>query len=420
MLTSETSPVVAACTRYRVFARCRLFGGKITRKDMLVGTTIEDALAEVGIREVMGIGFRVYLNDRPVKPSRFATTFPQPDDHVTVNVVPIGGGGGGGRKQGGGRLLAALAVLALTLMTGGGALPLLGAFTFLGFAAAKFKIVPPSPPKLDEVSGTGGSGSPSYYISGSRNEARQYKVVGRNLGRNLVIPAYGAQPYSELVGNDQYMRFLFVVSIGPQSIEKLRINETPLEEFEGVESEFNPGFGTDKPHKLFPKTANVQDFSLLLKEKNGAVIRTSGSDADEINLEFEFRRGLIELRADGGSKERGVHVRVEWRKRGSSDEWKTAFDRKITAETREVYRHSITWTPKDRDQYDIRMARLTDDAPTEVRAGKSTILDEVTLTKIQTFTHESPVIMPNLCTLALRIKATDQLNGDLGTFNAIC
>ena len=421
MPTADLIPSTQAVSEtFCVLARCRAFSSAVTRRDLAVGISIEQALCVIGVRRVNGLGFAVYLNDRAVRPERYEQTYPKRGDRVTINVVPMGGGGGGGGdKQGGGRLLAALAILALTIALSGGALALIAAYAFVGYAASKFKIVPPPPPKLDSMSGTSGEGGPSYYISGSKNSARQYGVVGRNLGRNLVVPSYGAQPYSELVGDDQYIRFLFVVSEGAQSLEHIKINETKISNYKGVEMEINPGLSGDKTHKLFPKTANVQDMGIVLKEKNGSVTRTSGSDADEINLELTFSRGLIELTPEGNSKKRKVELVIEWRPTGSSGDWKRVPNTVFEAKTREVLRKSVSWTPRDRDQYDIRLRRVTADASTEVRTGKPTLLDEVTLTKIQTFTNEPPVVMDSLCSIALRIKATDQLNGDLGTFNCV-
>ena len=46
------------------------------------------------------------------------------------------------------------------------------------------------------------------------------------------VPPLGALPYTETVGDTQYLRMLFVWGYGPLEISDLRIGETPLSEFE--------------------------------------------------------------------------------------------------------------------------------------------------------------------------------------------
>jgi hypothetical protein len=41
-------------------------------------------------------------------------------------------------------------------------------------------------------------------------------------------PFYAAKPYTEIVGDDQYLRLLFCLGYGPLAIEDMQIGETPL------------------------------------------------------------------------------------------------------------------------------------------------------------------------------------------------
>lgn len=66
-----------------------------------------------------------------------------------------------------------------------------------------------------------------------------------------------------------------------------------------------------------------------------------------------------------------------------------------------------------RGQYDVRLRRLTADSASD------DILDETMLTALRTHRNENPVLMSGLAMTALRIRATDQLNGVIDRFNGV-
>jgi hypothetical protein len=67
----------------------------------------------------------------------------------------------------------------------------------------------------------------------------------------------------------------------------------------------------------------------------------------------------------------------------------------------------------DRDQYDVRVRRTTVDTTNDQ------ILDEVYWTALRSITNEDPVALDNVAEIALRIKATDQLQGVVDQFNIL-
>ena len=69
-------------------------------------------------------------------------------------------------------------------------------------------------------------------------------------GTHYVVPDLGAAPYTEIVGNDQYLRQLFVVGQAGLTLESLKIGETDIDSFNEVEYEVLPA-GT--PSTLYPR-----------------------------------------------------------------------------------------------------------------------------------------------------------------------
>jgi hypothetical protein len=85
----------------------------------------------------------------------------------------------------------------------------------------------------------------------------------------------------------------------------------------------------------------------------------------------------------------------------------------ITASQTEALRRSVMIQFPARGTYDIRIRRLTGDDPSDQS------FDEVYLTAIRSITYESPVALQGINGIAVRIKATDQLNGALDQLNEV-
>ncbi|HLO39703.1 MAG TPA: host specificity factor TipJ family phage tail protein [Phycisphaerales bacterium] len=73
-------------------------------------------------------------------------------------------------------------------------------------------------------------------------------------------------------------------------------------------------------------------------------------------------------------------------------------------------RKSVSWAV-ERGQYEIRIRRTTADSTSDQ------VFDEVYLSALKTIRAEDPIRQANVAKIALRIKASDQLNGQLDTFN---
>ena len=232
------------------------------------GLTIDGILEAVQPDPVLRAHAHVFIDDWYIPPSKWHQVRPKAGRIVTVRVVPgdpFGGGGGGKNPL---RMILTIAVFAAAFAAPGllgpflieaglGAGLLFGTGIFLaetvlpaviGIAGALLisAIAPPARPKISDLSaglrGASGRDSPTLFIEGARNAPRPFGVVARVLGRHRMVPPMGALPFTEIVGDDQFLRFLVVWGHGPLIITVLKIGETPIGEFDEVEIETVNGF----------------------------------------------------------------------------------------------------------------------------------------------------------------------------------
>lgn len=291
------------------------------------GGNVAEILVAAGITASPGL--RVWLGDTEIPPEAFKRVRPRPGVVLTVSVIPEG-------KEGGAlRILMSIAVIAAAiyapylapagwgLVSGAGAAAVVTAKGALVSAAvgiagmlAVSALVPPPRPRLSE-----GSSTQSPSISGGRNEYRPWEPFSVVMGQHRISPMYGAVPFTEIAGDDQYLRMLFVVGYGPLALTALRIGDTPIEEFQGVELEIREGYETDEPITLYPGTVREQQLGVLLQEVDGWTTRTLEIDADEISVDVTWPQGLARITNSGGKQPRTCSVEVEYSPTGTG-QWR--------------------------------------------------------------------------------------------------
>lgn len=365
-------------------------------------------------------------------------TYPKAGALVEIRVLPAGGGGGGGKDPL--RTILSLAVLVASV-----AIPGLQAFAGLnafqqGLFQTGIAVVgnlavnalvpveqPDGPGKEEEI----------FAIEGLRNRARPFETVPQILGRRRIAPDYGTRPFTEIVGQDQYLRVVFVWGIGPLHIDEssLRIGETPITDFEGVEIEHRAGYDTDDPITLYPGTVFQDDLQIKLGAieegldvSTGAQVRAAIAEADELGIDITFPSGLIGVGRNSGDRfGQEVKVKVQYRKVGDTawltpsfnaktfpDSWVSGDIVTITGKRQGVVRHGMTWAVPTRGDYEVRLEYLTSDP------GQGNNTRDTFWTALRAITDEDP-ITPRVpvAKTAVRIKATDQLNGTLDEFNGV-
>lgn len=267
-------------------------------------------------------------------------------------------------------------------------------------------------PRVPTAGGLGGRGeSPTYAISSARNRIAPFDTVPVVLGKHRMVPPYGAAPYTEVVGSDQYLRFIFVWGYGPVDVSNIRIGNTPLEDYTDVETEHD-FTGTASTLGLYPADAAQEDLSIRLTD--AFVSRTSAIRTTEIGVTLTFPSGLFKSGTSGRSSF-SVQVIGEYRLVGAGS-WTPWFDEVITDKTSQVKRVSYRETGLASGQYEIQIKR----ALPEEHLDKAGTYDQVNWSDLRSFnTDAQPINLTGIAKTAFRIKATDQLNGVIDQLNAL-
>lgn len=257
--------------------------------------------------------------------------------------------------------------------------------------------------------------SQTQFVEGASNAINRYGVVPINLGTNRMFPNQAALPYTESAGSNQYCRQLFTYGYGKLQISERKLGDTLLSEFEDVELNDRLDGDLDEGVKLYSNDIYEENLSVNLTKELGSVVRVTQSDIDEciFDLTFNGLAFVVDAGKYAGLKlNTTVSFKVEYALNDTED-WINVGDLTITDNTTRTFRYSKRIVFDTRGTYKIRITRLTDDT------DASNILNKSYLTAIRSIKYSNPVNFKNISGTAMRIKATDQLNGTVDSYNVI-
>lgn len=354
---------------------------------------------------------------------------PPVDSHVLIS-VPLHGGGGGGKNPL--RTILTIAVVVVATYFGGpvggaiaGQLGITSAagvaavtsFATMAMATAGTLLVNAIAPI--KYSGPGLAArqtyedSPTYSIGANTNMENPWGVIPAILGTHKVFPPLGAKSYTELVGSDEYLRMLFVWGYGPMKISDIKLGDTLLSSYSDVEIETKEGWSTDTPLTLFPSAVQQDYIGVILASAGGQIKRTAKTNVDELSVDISFPRGLVEYNNAGNRVARSVTVLVQYREVGTST-WIDIESKTFSDLTTSAIRYGWRWKVNNTKQYEIGITRISPDTSAD------TIIDEVYWTYLRSIETAYPITFPHpLAVTALRIKATDQLSGNIDNLNGV-
>lgn len=411
----------------RVIGRRHLLSGERTVREVAAGLSIVEILREVGA-DKHSAGVAVQLDGHPIETANFHRV--RVKAGVTMTFFPRHAGGGNIWKT---VLSAIVAITALIVAPW--AAPLIattfgistGIATALiagGILAAGSLLTNALFPVSQQSLAQAPTSVPLNSIQGAQNQSNPFGAVPVTLGRSLQSPYYATKPYTEIVGDDQYLRMVFCLGYGPLQIESLQIGNTPLSQFSDVETQIKQGFATDTPVSLYPESVDEVALQVLLDDPgdfsnvdNGPNriwnSQQTADDTDRIGLDFTATEGMYQVNQSTGNYDPwGVPIAVRYRLVGATD-WTDLgtpvdFSRSVSP-----VRYGIVITPPARGQYEVQCAKSRGN-------GGATVKDTVYWTAIRSFKNGAPISFPKpLALVALRIRATDQLSGTVNTFNCI-
>ncbi len=420
------------------------------------GSTIAELLDQLHLGQRYGETVLVTVDGAPVTQGRWAHVLPAEGSIVALRVIPQGGQKGKGILSiviGIGLLVAAFAVGFGPLVFGSAALLPSGiAATTLGLVlggalsiyAGVQSVLAPAP--RQPFSGDIPQSNQSPALSGHlRNGFRPYAPVPEIFGRVLAVPSYAAKPYTEIIGSETFARLLFSFGIGPLTLTDLKIGDTLIDNFQGVETVIHPGWDDDPALSLFIDDVDAGDSFAVEFEPEGDgvwVEKTSTLDAHEGTVEISFPGGLLVFSDGGNLREVTIAFEVQFRVSGSADPW-TDIDPTIggtvplppgiavdtaqdpdaftmTAAEQGFIARGLRWVYTTAGlQYDVRMRRTgtTYGTSDPVEESKAQDMSWTALKTIRPLNGKPNV--PNLCLVEMRILMTGQLGSLVDEFNAI-
>ena len=364
----------------------------------------------------------VTLNNEIVSPSEWSTLQVKENDVVGLNFVPQGGKGGKMVLQ----IMVMVAAVAATIYTGGAAAAAFANGSYVAgglWAAGTVAISMAASMAIGALTAVPKQTNDRGYLSSSdKSEANVYGlsttngfdkwgVVPINLGVNRMYPKQAALPYTEIMDNDQYMRQLFTWGYGKVSVEDMKLGDTDLSSYTDIQIAHSLNGNLKNNRTLYSNDVYQEDISVALKYSDGPVVRTSHTDADEIIIDIGFQ-GLTKYNSSGNRSNTSVQFRIET-KPVNDTTWTIREEPTVTASTNKALRKSYRYIMETQGQYDIRITRLTADSTSD------RLVNDSYWTAIRTVTYTAPINFDNISGTAMRIKATDQLNGSVDSFNAV-
>lgn len=282
-------------------------------------------------------------------------------------------------------------------------------------------------------------------LRSQRNTDKRNQPLPFVLGERRVVPALAALPYTEIEGKDQYLNMLLSVCHAPVKIEDIRIGETPITDFPGVQYQVYDGYYNKNMPTLFPNDIVEEPVDFQFKDLVDAdgnptqLIRTTSPDIDVIGVDILFPQGLVRWSDDGTPAASRVNYRIEYKPTTSSN-WILYEDVVIVPDgsTRTVcyddfgrttdgsFGRCVTETtstgivdafykthkiPVSLGQYDVRVT-YTDRSHSDTKTQNLFIWQSM-----KSIRNSSPVTTTMSALIAVRIKASDHLSGNLDRVN---
>lgn len=418
--------------RYTVVKRP--FSTEADKGELPAGLTILDLLERTVEDPALARQCRVWIGDQEVERHHWGRVRPKGGQHVVARVVP-------GKSKGKNplRLILTLVVVvaaavlapylapALAVALGasvGVATALIGGVIIAAGTLLINMIAPVKPPSLDKLSNSNSGSSKTYSVEGTHNALSPYGVVPRVLGKHRMFPPLAALPFTEVSGDDQYLRMLVCWGYGPVDIAALHIGDTPITEYEDVETQTVYGYPDDDVITLYPQDVFEEGltFDIVGPIASPAspyieVTHVSRPDADELSVDVTYPIGTAFVDTSGDKRPYPIDIQVYYRLFGSTGAYTLAGTISTNRYFVSTYRRALRWATPVRAQYEVKLRR-TSDSQNELN-GPPRNFEQTIWTALRTFTNRDPVNLAGVALTAVRIRANKQLNGVIDTLNAV-
>jgi hypothetical protein len=368
-------------------------------------------------------------------------------DNLSIKFVPYGGPSevGVGMKIGGWALAIAGGILIATGYGAGIGAALIGAG--VGMLSGGTALLNINIPKAGDTEKP--ENDPS--IRGGKNQARPLGRIPVLFGRHRLYPDLAANPYTSIIGNQQYFTQLFCGGYKDCVIDlnSFKLGENKLTDLADTEYIATILAGTNpyiwleilqngETSSLYPHCVHEDAVNAPLQNKidgadgkkiSGELVRSTPDKTDTINVDIFFYNGLGKYNDKNELKSTDVEVRASYKPFGADDSAYTLLgyfnngSNTIAGAELKTKRYQITKSGLTPGQYTVKVERITADST------DSKIVDQVYVGSIRSIKSKDKngnVIRPiraerqkNLTIIALRVLATGQMNGIIDSFNYI-
>lgn len=272
-------------------------------------------------------------------------------------------------------------------------------------------------------------GIKNYAITGTQNQENPFGIYPKVIGRRRIFPPKTSTGFTETVDDDIYFRGRYAAGYGRPTLEDIRIGTKPITDFDDVEIEFlnvhksstlaaHDGLDAitvgwrydDALMTLCPDDITEDTYNVKLEE-NDPVTQVTRPDSESASVDVSWPQGIY---SQPTTKRYGRDIELKYRYRllGSGEAGWSDF---IVEERRGKSTSLLRWTKNIRfpspGEYEV-----------EVRVDADKDSDDVGdpyLTAVRSFASGKLPSHENVAEVAIRIRGSDQLNGEVDSLNFI-
>ena len=275
-------------------------------------------------------GTQVMVNDQVIPRGLWDKYQVKDHDLIVVSIFPAGGDGGKNVL----RVVLMVVVAVFAAYMGAGVAGLYsnmagamvsGAITMAGGLAVN-ALIPPQSATLAQGQTAIEQPAQSFSITSGENAYRHYGAVQKLYGFVRYAPSFGANGYTEVIGDDQYVNLLFCLGYAPMNISDIQIGDVGIESYEGVSYEVGNieeiniyKNGVEEAPQNIRLCSTEYYVGSVLQDANPAhegisteLIRAVEDDVTDrtVSIDFEFPQGLRSLSAEGSSSYASVDIEI--------------------------------------------------------------------------------------------------------------
>lgn len=234
-------------------------------------------------------------------------------------------------------------------------------------------------------------------------QTQEGNTIGETYGSCIPAPQLLMCHVDTVDDNTQYLNALYCGGYGPvDSITNLRIGYTPIENFQDCQIETRTGTNDQAPISFFPDTVADQSVDMTLKEGNAVTRSTDSGDVNRIDVTVTFPSGIYYQKDDGNFGDQTARFNIAYRVTGTNN-W-SSHDYSITRATNQAIRKTYSFSGLASARYDVRVTAVE----TPLTNRRCALMQWSILSA---YIYTGAFIRPNKILVAMRVKATSQLNG---------